>query len=88
MAHINTGAYVDGRRPASKAALRRAVVDNLSAVTFDVTALFGPYVGMYLAATPADIGADQLSVVGPDPYRSRRWYATVEVGRDGRVKVR
>lgn len=29
----------------------------------------------------------KLSVVGPDPYTKRNWYATVEVKSDGKVKV-
>lgn len=29
----------------------------------------------------------KLSVVGPDPYTNRKWYATVEVNATGQVKV-
>lgn len=29
-----------------------------------------------------------LQVVGPDPYNSRKWYATVKVGRNGKVTVK
>ena len=28
MSYVNTGAYVDGKRPASKAALKRALAEN------------------------------------------------------------
>lgn len=42
-------------------------------------------------ATVADLlkapAETHLQVVGPDPYNSRNWYATVKVGRGGKVVV-
>jgi hypothetical protein len=30
----------------------------------------------------------QLQVVGPDPYNSRKWYATVKADKNGKVTVK
>lgn len=81
--YINTGAYVQGKRPATKKALREAVAAGL-AVIFDSTSPFADGKG----CTPSTIPAGtKLSVVGPDPYRDRKWYATVTVSANGTVKV-
>jgi hypothetical protein len=84
---INVGARVNGDRPKTKAGLKRAITANPKLVQFDVTGMVGPRHGsMSIDATAEDIGADKLSVTGPDPYTSRRWYATVEV-RNGRIQL-
>ncbi len=73
----NYGAYVDGKRPATKAALKRAVA-NGSIVEFDETSAFSsggtrPIDGL----GPVDV------IVGPDPYNSRKWYANVRKNSKG-----
>lgn len=86
MAWINTGAYVNGKRPHTKSTLRKALADNPGSVTFDVTSQLGPRAGEEI--TPDAIGADKLSVTGPDPYTARSWHATVSVSaRTGKVTV-
>lgn len=84
MSYVNTGALVNGRRPATKAALKAALKDAPDTVEFDSTALMGPRAGETL--TVATLGTDTASVTGPDPYTRRDWYASVSV-RDGKVKV-
>ena len=81
MTYIDVGAYVNGRRPATKKALREALLDHPADVYFDVTALMGPRAGDYIQADPDDIGSALLIVAGPDPdpYAKRNWYATVAV---------
>lgn len=86
MAFVNVGASVNGERPLTKKALREALRDNPESVYFDSTALMGPRAGEIVMATPRDIGVDKLSVVGPDPYTRRTWYATVSV-INGAVKM-
>jgi hypothetical protein len=78
MTFINVGAYVNGERPKSKAALRRALAAG-ERVTFDVTSPLGPRGGDLIDGTPDDVGTDKLQVVGPDPYTTRNWYGTVQV---------
>ena len=88
MSYVNTGAFVDGKRPSSKKALREAVATGLY-VAFDVTGAFGPLAGDVLHAPwSRSIGTHTLSVVGPDPYRKRSWYASVTVKPDGSLRVR
>lgn len=84
MTYMNVGAYVDGVRPKTKAALKRALAENPAAVTFDGTAPMGPqHEGLSGVNVPEGLS---LSVVGPDPYRVRNWYATVKVNvRTGKV---
>lgn len=87
MSYINTGATVNGRRPASKAQLKRAVAADPGTVRFDTTGTAGPRAGDTITCDAADIGAHSLSVTGPDPYRNRQWYATVRVSSSGKVQV-
>jgi hypothetical protein len=44
----------------------------------------GPQYEGYVADVPVGVS---LSVVGPDPYTDRRWYAQVSRSKDGKVKV-
>ncbi len=84
MAFINVGASLNGARIASKAALKRAIKDTPDAVEFDSTSPMG----QQYDGGPADIPTGvKLSVVGPDPYTNRKWYATVERTSTGAVKV-
>lgn len=86
MSWINTGAYVSGKRPKTKAALKAALAGNPESVTFDVTSELGPRAGETI--TPATIGTDKLSVTGPSPYTDRSWYATIRISeRTGKVSV-
>lgn len=84
MGYVNTGALVDGKRPASKAALKRALADAPDTVVFDSTSMFDGGVQYTPESLPVGVS---LSVVGPDPYTTRNYYATVVRGRDGRVKL-
>ena len=87
MSYVNAGAYVDGRRPASKAALKAALKDAPDTVEFDSTALMGPHAGdMLTVETLKAEPGTTVSVAGPDPYTKRNWYASVAYG-NGKVKV-
>lgn len=79
MNHINVGAYVDGVRPKTKKALKEAVKAGKH-VEFDGTALRDEgnrYTVQHTIANQNDV----LQVTGPNPYRDRRWYATVKNGK-------
>jgi hypothetical protein len=87
MSWVNVGATVSGERPASKAALKRALAADPALVQFDPTGLLGSRaLSVAIDATVEDIGENKLSVVGPDPYEDRRWYATVEV-KNGKLRI-
>jgi hypothetical protein len=85
MSFVNAGAYVDERRPATKKALRDAVAAG-HRVTFDTTSLFTPDTA-YLTPDELVVGTS-YSVVGPDPYTARKWYATVTRSANGIVVVK
>lgn len=88
---INSGVRdkLTGDRIKTKAELRRLLVGAPQNVTFDLTSM--TEVGRDLTGTEvAEILTRQdvkYNVVGPDPYRARKWYATVELDRNGRLKV-
>lgn len=83
MAYVNVGALNSGgQRIPTKKALKEAVQryneGQQDAVVFDQTAMMqsGSVPGM---ATCNDLSEGiVLSVVGPDPYEKRNWYASVE----------
>jgi hypothetical protein len=82
MTFHNVGAFVNGVRPKTKKALRDAIASGQT-VHFDGTSMFDPpsYDLSELLET------EKLSVVGPDPYTKRSWYATVERKSDGTIRV-
>lgn len=87
MAFINVGAHIDGKRPKSKKALKEALRDAPETVRFDCTAAVGPDAGR------SDIMGDSipdgatLTVAGPDPYTSRKWFASVKLSTKGGVST-
>lgn len=87
MAYINVGAYVNGERPRTKKALREALASAPNTVRFDQTSNFRT--GSYELTNTVDQlrAGDTFTVVGPDPYTSRKWYASVTRDRDGKVKI-
>jgi len=77
MAYINVGAsYAHGGRIQTKKALREELLSG-NPVVFDSTSPLGPRNNEEIMST--DIGEDTLSVIGPDPFTNRKWYATVTV---------
>lgn len=87
MAFINVGAYINGARPKSKKALKDALKDAPATVTFDRTSVIGPgSVGGPIKGDALPEG-DILSVTGPDPYTSRKWYASVKLNGKGGISA-
>lgn len=80
MSHINVGAYIDGKRCPTKKALKDALKSAPDTVTFDGTSPMGPQFTGPASAAPE---GDTLSVCGPDPYTSRKWFASVKRTGDG-----
>jgi hypothetical protein len=75
MRYLNVGALINDKNAPTKKALREAMKSEPERVTFYATSMFD-------AGTEDFAGNDlpagvSLSVVGPDPERSRKWYATV-----------
>lgn len=88
MSFVNVGAWSTdtGDRIPTKKALREALTSAPAAVVFDKTSIYDS------SDLPSEIHGDRipsgvkLTVVGPDPFRSRKWYATVEMV-NGKAKV-
>lgn len=83
---INCGARIGTERVRTKTGLRAALAVQPENVTFDTTQSRGPRAGDTIHADVDDIGSYRLSVVGPDPYTDRRWYAVVQITK-GKIKV-
>lgn len=83
MSYINVGAFVAGGRPKTKKALKEALTDAPQTVRFEGTSAMGPQFRGYARDLTEGI---RLSVAGPDPYTSRKWFATVEL-INGKFKI-
>ena len=78
---VNVGAQdLDGDRIKTKKALKLAVADG--GVRFDRTDAFAGHGSKWIFLAEDTVDSDVvLSVVGPDPYTSRKWYATIKNGK-------
>lgn len=75
--------YGTDRKHASKAALRRDIAERgADRVGVYSTSLFGNESAANVGELP-----DGAIIVGPDPERDRRWYASVKRGKDGSLKI-
>lgn len=85
MSYINVGAKLqDGTNVATKKALKAALAQDPDSVVFYSTSTMGPqHQGTAGLLYPGDV----LSVVGPDPYHRRNWYANVKRGAQGKITV-
>lgn len=80
--HDQGGAFISGNRPKTKKVLKEAYTAGKE-IILDSTSAFGP--AFYGSAEDLKEG-DNFVVVGPDPYRKRNWYASVE-RKNGKIKV-
>lgn len=82
--YVNVGVKnrSDGTDIPTKAALKRAIAANPDDVVVYGTSDFQPFTG---SADNLVIGV-KYSVTGPNPYTSRKWFATVEKTAKG-IKV-
>lgn len=80
MDYVTAGAKDrEGERFPSKKALKEALTADPSEVIFDITDLFHSELGKLICADsiPADV---TVQVAGPDPYTSRKWFASIITG--------
>jgi hypothetical protein len=76
------GVWNAGLRFKTKRELREAVEGGAGGVSLEATSFFGDEFDGYLLDAPDG----EYSVVGPDPYRRRNWYATIiKHGKNFRV---
>lgn len=81
MTYINAGASYQWRRVKTKAELKRLLKAEPQNVTFDTTSLHAKpetVIASDLGNRPHG-ASESWSIVGPDPYSKRDWYATVKV---------
>ena len=72
---MTQGIYVDGNRPKTKKELKDAIAANVLEVSLEATSMFGNEYDGCLNEAPSG----NYYVVGPDPYRSRKWYAHIAI---------
>ena len=68
----------------TKKALKEAFANKPTLVTLYETSMGNEHKVHFWNSL--EIGV-KYSVVGPNPYNSRKWYATVEKKQDGTIKV-
>ncbi|AVD99405.1 hypothetical protein SEA_BILLNYE_234 [Streptomyces phage BillNye] len=68
------GIWINGERPKSKKAIREAVETNPAMVDVEATSLHGGEYGGPLHQAPE---GTMIVFVGPDPYKSRKFYGTI-----------
>lgn len=77
------GIFVNGRRPKSKKAVKEAVAENPHKVRIEGTSVLGSdYDGPV-----SDMPDGEITFVGPDPYRERKFYGTI-VKRSDKITVK
>lgn len=70
----------------TKSALKAGIAANPAIITFYSTDAFGANAGKLWFGDSLEIGV-KYSVAGPNPYTSRKWFATVEKTAKGAIKV-
>lgn len=85
MPFVNCGAFgKNGQRIKTKKQLREELASDPASVEFDTTSMFDKASGYSGNSFPQGV---TLTVVGPDPYSKRSWYASVSRKADGTIKV-
>lgn len=87
--YVNVGAKLvsDDSDIPTKKALKALIAANPANVLLYSTEAIGPNQGKADIASATDIGV-RYSVTGPNPYTSRKWYATVEKLPNGTITVK
>lgn len=70
----------------TKAELKRQIGQKAATVTFYSTDAFGANAAKLWFGDSLVVG-DKYTVAGPNPYTSRKWFATVEKLPNGTIKV-
>jgi hypothetical protein len=81
---MTQGVFVDGKRPASKKAVKEAIADDPRRVHLEATSFFGNEFDGLASEMPID---KMVFFVGPDPERKRNFYGNIVRKADGRIKV-
>lgn len=80
--YVNGGAVFAGKQ--TKATLKFALKNAPATVSFYSTSSMGPQFNGPASNLPDDI---IMSIVGPDPYSKRTWYASVQRNKKGGLTV-
>jgi len=80
---MSNGVFIRNRRPKSKKEVKEALKTNPSSVYFESLSAFGGFSGF---ASEKNF-PDSLSFVGPDPFKDRSFYGTVQK-KNGKIIVK
>jgi hypothetical protein len=73
--HINCGVKINGQDPKSKKAIKEAMATAPETVEFYATSKFQ---GFWARGDNLVLDGAKLGIVGPCPFKSRKFYGTVE----------
>jgi hypothetical protein len=79
------GIFINGRRPASKKAVREALATDPGSVRIEATSFHG---NEYDGPADGDGAPDKVVFVGPDPERKRNFYGTATRSPSGSWTVK
>ncbi len=80
------GLWMEGRRPKSKAELKRFLAEggDPHKIRVEATSMFSDEYDGPLSNAPEG----RISFVGPDPHTKRSFYGTITVGPEGKVTIK
>jgi hypothetical protein len=81
------GIFINGRRPASKKAVREAIAADQNAVRIEATSMFGNEREGSIADLIAAGFVGRIDFVGPCPFTSRKFYGNLHFS-PGKVVVK
>ncbi len=84
--YVNVGAQYNADKTdiPTKKALKDAIAANPAKVYFYPTSEFNATIPGTLDIMEKGV---KYSVTGPNPYKNRKWYATVEITQSGAIRV-
>jgi len=88
MSFVNVGAKLHGSDIPTKSALKAAIATNPDKVVLYGTSMFGTFKEGDLVKADNLDEQYKYQVTGPNPYTSRKWYATVQKGQNGNITVK
>ena len=85
--NVGVRSNLTGHDIPTKTELKRQIAQKAAIVTFYSTDAFGENAGKLWFGDSLEIGV-KYSVAGPNPYTSRKWFATVEKSANGTITVK
>lgn len=84
---MSQGIFINGRRPASKKAVKDAIATAPDTVYVEATSMHGGEPENYVSLLATNGQSHRIHFVGPDPFTKRNFYGTITIA-NGKVSVK